>query len=80
MNIDLTFTISILNYWVRLTFVEASLENTPTPWYIIRFGGINFDWEDDLMGTMGWNLFYFHNSPHLFQIDLFFINLYTKFK
>lgn len=79
MNIDLTFIMSILNYWMRLTFVEISIERNPI-WYVIRLGGITFDYKDDSMGASDYNLFYFHSSPYLTQIDFLFFNLYTKFK
>ena len=80
MNIDLTFILSIFNYWIRLTFIEISLENKPTPWYIVRLCSISIDYKQDPLGGRDYNLFYFHNSPHLFQVDLFFFNLITKFK
>ena len=80
INIDLTFILSIFNYWIRLTFIEISLENEPTPWYIVRLCGISIDYKEDSLGCRDYNLFYFHNSANLFQLDLFFFNLYTKFK
>lgn len=80
MNIDFTLTLSILKYWMRLTFLEASLENSPAPWYIIRFGGISIDWKEESSLALDYNLIYFHSSPHLLQIDFLFINLLTKFR
>ena len=80
ISIDLTFILSLFNYWVRLTFVEITLDNKPTPWYIVRLCGLSVDYKEDSMGAIDYNLFYFHNSSHLFQIDFLFFNLYTKFK
>ena len=80
MNIDLTLTLSILKYWMRLTFLEISLENSPTPWHIIRFGGVSIDWKEESPLALDYNLIYFHSSPHLLQVDFLCINLLTKFR
>ena len=78
INLDLTLIFSFLGHWMRLTFFEVDLDYN---WHIVRLGGLSCDLKEDTLSSGGdCNLFYFHNSSHLFQIDLFFFNLYTKFK
>tara|TARA_B110000908_G_C10029662_1_gene346803 strand:- start:271 stop:519 length:249 start_codon:yes stop_codon:yes gene_type:complete len=80
LGLDLTFIITILNTWLRLTFFEISIDKQ---WNILRVLGISFDRdsEADLVVTArDYNLFYWHSSPYLAQLDIFFINVYTKFK
>ena len=79
LGLDLTYTMAILSTWLRLTFLEISIDKQ---WYIVRLGCISFDLKDssESTTTKSFNLFHFHNSPYLVQFDFLFFNLYTKYK
>ncbi len=81
LGLDLDFTCAFKDYWARITFF--SMDYDPGEWgYSYRLLGINFgDDTDDLkIKEKAFNLFYLHNSSYLAQLDIFFINIYTKFK
>jgi hypothetical protein len=77
-NYSLTSIISFTRSWLRIRFYDIDIDKH---WFSIRL--INASWnfsrkqlEED---NKEMNLFYYHKSPYLIQLDLFFVKFYEKF-
>jgi hypothetical protein len=81
LGLDLDFTCSIKDYWVRITFIAWDYD--PMEWGMsFKLLGINFDHDDDELKPTEkqFNLFYYHNSVYLKQLDILGFNIFTNFK
>lgn len=76
MNLDLTFTFSIFKKWLRLTLISLDIDKE---WgSTIRLLSVDFT----LNETRDWgsSLFYYTKTDYLHKLDIFFINIFLKFK
>ena len=81
LGLDLEFTCAFKDYWARITFLACDYD--PREWGMsFKILGINFDHDDDeLKSTVKqFNLFYYHNSRYLKQLDILGFNLTTDYK
>jgi len=82
LGLDLEFTCAFKDHWVKITFLSCDYD--PMEWGVsFKLLGINFDHDGDdelKLTEKHFNLFYYHNSRYLKQLDILGFNIFTDFK